>query len=111
MSVRVWLAPMVAVLLMVSVVTSGVARAQVPGESYWGEHTLNGLFQTWPLVALVVLGVVLAGGMFGIYELDVITTVLLLAGLAYLAYHLYRYPVHLGSSVRRLSTREPLALS
>jgi len=42
-------------LLIAGLLTADVAETQSPtSKSYWGERTLNGIVQTWPVVALVV---------------------------------------------------------
>jgi len=107
-----WLLPAMVMLLIVSVLTAHVAEAQSPtDESYWGEHTLNGIVQTWSVVALVVFGGLLAGGILGLYELDTASLLFLLAGLALLGYHVYWRHVHVGSSLPRLSVHARLALA
>jgi hypothetical protein len=88
----------IAILLIVSILGLGIAEAQLDnGESYWGEHMINGIFHLWPAVVIAILVGLLAGGMFGIYELDAATMLFLLAASAFLAYHFYWQPAHPAS--------------
>jgi uncharacterized membrane protein AbrB (regulator of aidB expression) len=88
----------IATLLLVSILGVGVAEAQLDtGESYWGEQMINGIFDLWPAVAIAILTGLLAGGVFGFYELDATTMLVLLAASAFLAYHFYWQPTHSAS--------------
>jgi hypothetical protein len=108
---RTLLMAAIATLLIVSSLTARVAEGQTAtGESYWGEHTLNGIFQTWPAVAIAVFAGFLAGGMLGLYELDTASVLFLLAGIAFLAYHFYWHPVHAASSFLRLFAQGALVV-
>lgn len=88
----------IAILLVVSILGVGIAEAQLDtGESYWGEHIMNGIFHLWPAVVIVILTAFLTGGVFGLYELDAATMLFLLAASAFLAYHFYWQPAHPAS--------------
>jgi hypothetical protein len=88
----------IATLLIVSILGVGIAEAQLDtGESYWGEHMMNGIFHLWPAVAIAILTWLLAGGVFGLYELDAASMLFLLAASAFLAYHFYWHPAHPAS--------------
>ena len=89
---------MIAILLSVIILGVGIAEAQLDtGESYWGEHMMNGIFHLWPAVAIAILTGLLAGGVFGLYELDATSMLFLLAASAFLAYHFYWHPAHPSS--------------
>jgi hypothetical protein len=94
-----WLLSALAALLIISLPAVRVQAQSPTGGAYWGQHTLDSFAQIWPVVALVVFGALLAGGLFGFYDLDSASLIFLLAGLAFLGYHLYRHPVHPGSSL------------
>ena len=88
----------IAPLLIVSILGIGVAEAQLDtGESYWGENMMNGIFHLWPAVAIAIFAGLLAGGVFGLYELDRATMLFLFAASAFLAYHFYWRPIHAAS--------------
>ena len=85
----------VAALLMVTVAGGGIARAQLEtGESYWGEHMLNGIASLWPAVVIAVCVGVLAGAVVGFYEIDRGSLVFLLGVSGFLAYRFYWQPAH-----------------
>ena len=85
----------IATLLIVGMLGVGIAEAQLDtGESYWGEHVMNGIFNLWPIVVIAILIGLLAGGAFGLYELDAASMLFLLAVSAFLAYHFYWQPTH-----------------
>ncbi|HET7264487.1 MAG TPA: hypothetical protein VFL28_07455 [bacterium] len=88
----------IATLLIVSIVGIGVAQAQLDtGESYWGERMMNGIFNLWPAAAIAIFTALLAGGVFGLYELDRTSMLVLAAASAFLAYHFYWQPAHPAS--------------
>ncbi len=88
----------IATLLIVTIVGTGVAEAQLDtGESYWGEHIMNGIFGLWPAALIAVFTALLAGGVFGLYELDRTSMLVLAAASAFLAYHFYWQPAHPAS--------------
>jgi hypothetical protein len=90
---RTLLTVAVAIVLAVMIGGIGIAAGQtVADESYWGEHTLNGFVGAWPAVAIGVLALLAAGALFGVYELNARSTVLLLATIAFLVYHFYLQP-------------------
>ncbi|HEV2357449.1 MAG TPA: hypothetical protein VGZ23_07560 [bacterium] len=89
----------IAVLVAIVVGSVGTAGAQsAPEESYWGESTLNGIFHTWPAVAIAVLTAVVMGGMVGFYELDRTTIVVALGGIGFLVYRFYWQPAHAAAT-------------
>jgi hypothetical protein len=88
----------IAILLVVGILGVGIAEAQLDtGESYWGEHMINGIFNLWPAAAIAIFTAFLTGGVFGLYELDAATMLFLLAASAFLAYHFYWQPAHPAS--------------
>ena len=106
----------IATLVIVSILGVSVAEAQLDnGESYWGENIMNGIFHLWPAVAIAILLGLLAGGVFGLYELDATSMLFLLAASAFLAYHFYWQPAHPASvqfqDFRRLALRSAPDLS
>jgi hypothetical protein len=105
MRARSLLVLVVATLIIITVLGAAVGEAQDlfgTGESYWGEHMVNTLFNTWPAVAVVVFAGLLAGGMVGFYELDRGSSFLLLATSIYLVYHFYVQPAHVASGLHFL---------
>jgi hypothetical protein len=90
------------VLMTVVVGSVGPVGAQpATDESYWGETMVNGIFHTWPAVAIAVFAAFVSGGMLGFYELDRTTVVVLLAIITFLVYHFYWRPSHAASSELR----------
>lgn len=88
-------AAVVAALVFVGSLGTGMASAQVDtGESYWGEHMINAIANSWPAVAIVLFLLFIAGAIAGFYTLDRSTIVLLLAASVYLAYRFYWVPAH-----------------
>ncbi|GEM_PF-4709237 len=103
----------IATLVTVGVLTAGIAGAQPgTGESYWGEHTLNGILHTWPAVAIAVLAALVVGRLLGFYEMGAATTLLVLAAIAFLVYQFYWRPVPPVSSqvLRHAGPRQALAV-
>ncbi len=87
----------IAALCIVGILSVGIAEAQQlldTGESYWGENILNGIFNLWPAVAIAIFTALLAGGVFGLYELGATSMLFLMAVSAILAYHFYWHPAH-----------------
>jgi hypothetical protein len=88
----------IATALIIIVMGAGIAEAQMDtGESYWGEHMIDGIVHLWPAVAIAILTGLVAGGMLGLYELDCASILLMLAASAFLAYHFYWQPAHPAS--------------
>jgi hypothetical protein len=96
---------MLATLIFVTILGASVGRAQDmfgTGESYWGEHMMNAIFNLWPAVAIIVFGFLLMGGMVGFYPLDRATVLMLFGTSAYLIYHFYWQPAHIASGLHFL---------
>lgn len=88
-------AALVAALVFVGSLGTAMASAQTDtGESYWGEHMINAIANSWPAVAIVLFLLFIAGAIAGFYTLDRSTILLLLAASVYLAYRFYWVPAH-----------------
>ena len=88
-------AAVVALVLIMCLAIPGTATGQTDDESYWGEHTLNGFVRVWPAVVIALLAAPLVAAILGILELDATSALVLLAAIAFMAFHYYLQP-HAG---------------
>ena len=105
MRARPFVALVVATLVLVTIFGASVAQAQDmfgTGESYWGEHTMNAIFNLWPALAIIVFTALLAGATIGFYELDRATALLLFGASVYLVYHFYWPTANVASGLHFL---------